>query len=102
MPDAARHDHSTHADLTSAHCEYRLNTLIVSRLNATSDMVEPQLYRRRRPATVTVDQRVPASARSATVSMLVSSTNEGPVNVDTPPPITLPLVRYSHNESTAR
>jgi hypothetical protein len=47
-------------------------------------------------------QRVPASARSATDSMFDSSTNAGPVSVGSPPPITFPFVRYSHNESTAR
>ena len=26
--------------------------------------------------------------------------NDGPVNVGCPPPITLPLFKYSHNEST--
>jgi hypothetical protein len=42
------------------------------------------------------------AAYVATASMFEESTKAGPVSTGLPPPITLPLIRYSHSESTAR
>src|SRR3954447_7899600 len=45
--------------------------------------------------------RVPPSANGRTFSMFDESTIDGPVRTDCPPPRSLPLVLYNHNESTA-
>ncbi len=47
--------------------------------------------------------RVPSAANPATESAFVRVTNAGPVSTGaSPPPLTLPLVRYSQSASTAR
>ncbi len=47
--------------------------------------------------------RVPAAANRATADTFDLVTNAGPVSTGAvPPPLTLPLVRYSHRASTAR
>ena len=46
-------------------------------------------------------QRVLFAAKPAILSMLVASTNDGPVSTGLPPPMSLPLVSCSHSESTA-
>ncbi len=47
-------------------------------------------------------QRVPAAAKPATESASAFVTNAGPVRTGAAPPLTLPLIRYSHSASTAR
>jgi hypothetical protein len=44
--------------------------------------------------------RVPRWAYTETVATLLLSMNDGPVSTVWPPPMTSPLVRYSHSEST--
>ncbi len=46
-------------------------------------------------------QRVLLAAYLAICSMLLLSTNDGPVRTGRPPPTSLPLVRLSHSASTA-
>jgi hypothetical protein len=46
--------------------------------------------------------RVLLAANPAILSMLEESTNDGPVSTALPPPMSLPLVRLSHSDSTAR
>ncbi len=47
-------------------------------------------------------QRFPLAANFSTAATLLLSTKDGPVRTAWPPPISLPLVLWSHRESTAR